>query len=221
MSVRIVQKGRSSSLVRTLALRACSNIDPNHETTLNLDEFDHWVKGKYAESYHHTIMCYVKRYYRFVFSDNLRDLDLLPQSIKNNCVKSLTILSKYLGVYDNFASKLKNHGIKLSSPSTFNAFLRIMNGNDLDILKWYAEVQDLLRNNERTFLKYLLFSGLRKNEAIKSFNRIIELAKNHRLSEYYDSSLNCLWHFKYPKDFIRKTKNCFITFITENMAQVR
>jgi intergrase/recombinase len=205
-------------LVRTLALRACSNIDLNHETTLNLDEFDHWVKSKYAESYHRTIMCYVKRYYKFVFSDNLRDLDLLPQSIKNNCIKSLTILSKYLGVYDNFASKLKNHGIKLSSPSTFNAFLRIMNGNNSDILKWYTEVQGLLRNNERTFLKYLLLSGLRKNEAIKSFNRIIELAKNTRLSEYYDSNLNCLCHFKYPKDFIRKTKNCFITFITENLA---
>jgi len=163
-------------------------------------------------------MCYVKRYYRFVFSDNLRDLDLLPQSIKNNCIKSLTILSKYLGAYDDFASKLKNHGIKLSSPSTFNAFLRIMNGNNSDILKWYSEVQGLLRNNEKTFLKYLLFSGLRKSEAIKSFDRIIELAKNSRLSEYYDSSLNCLCHFKYPKDFIRKTKNCFITFITENLA---
>jgi len=163
-------------------------------------------------------MCYVKRYCRFVFSDNLRDLDLLPQSIKNNCIKSLIILSKYLGVYDNFASKLKNHGIKLSSPSTFNAFLRIMNGNSSDTLKWYAEVQSLLRNNERTFLRYLLFSGLRKNEAIKSFDRIIELAKNSRLPEYYDSTLNCLCHFKYPKDFIRKTKNCFITFITENLA---
>jgi intergrase/recombinase len=93
-----------------------------------------------------------------------------------------------------------------------------MNGNNSDILKWYAEVQGLLRNNEKTFLKYLLLSGLRKNEAIKSFNRIIELTKNNRLSEYYDSSLNCLCHFKYPKDFIRKTKNCFITFITENLT---
>ena len=45
---------------------------------------------------------------------------------------------------------------------------------------------------KRLFLKYLLYSGLRKYEAIKSFNRIIELAKNTRLSEYYDSVLNCL-----------------------------
>lgn len=163
-------------------------------------------------------MCYAKRYYKFVFSDNLRDLDMLPQSIKNNCIKSLTILSKYLGVYDNFASRLKNYGIKLSSPNTFNAFLRIMNGNNSDILKWYSEVQLVLRNNEKTFLKYLLHSGLRKDEGIKSFNRIIELSKQNRLNEYYDSNLNCLLHFKYPKDFIRRTKNCFISFIPENLV---
>ena len=205
-------------MVRTLALRSDPNIDPNHESTLDLDEFDHWTKSKYAESYHRTIMCYVKRYYQYLYSDNLRDLDLLPQSIKNNCIKSLTILSKYLGVYDDFTSKLKNYGIKLSSPNTFNVFLRIMNGNSSDILKWYNEVQGILRDNERVFLKYLLYSGLRKAETIKSFNRIIELSEASRLSEYYDSNLNCLCHFKYPKDFIRRTKNCFITFITENLV---
>ena len=210
--------GRSSSLVRTLALRSDPNIDHNHETTLDLDEFDHWLKNRYAESYQHTIVCYVKKYCRFVFSDNLRDLDLLPQGIRNNCIKSLTVLSKYLGVYDSFSSRLKNHGIKLSSPSTFNAFLRIMNGNNSDVLKWYNDVQPILRDNEKSFLKYLLHTGLRKAEGIKSFNRIIELSKQNTLNEYYDSNLSCLMHFKYPKDFIRRTKNCFISFIPENLV---
>ncbi len=123
-----------------------------------------------------------------------------------------------MGVYDNFTSKLKNHGIKLSSPSTFNAFLRIMNGNNSDILKWYSEVQLVLRDNEKTFMKYLLHSGLRKDEGIKSFNRIIELSKQSRLNEYHDSNLNCLMHFKYPKDFTRRTKNCFISFVPENLV---
>ena len=205
-------------MVRTLALRSDPNIDLNHETTLDLNEFDHWLKNRYAESYQHTIKCYVRRYNKFVFSDNLRDLDMLPQSIKNNCIKSLTILSKYLGVYENFTSRLKNYGIKLSSPSTFNAFLRIMNGNNSDVLEWYSGVQSVLRDNEKIFLKYLLHSGLRKSEGIESFNRIIELSKAGRLSEYYDFNLNCLCHFKYPKDFIRRTKNCFITFVTGNLV---
>jgi hypothetical protein len=186
--------------------------------TLNLNEFGQWLKNRYAESWQATIKCYVKKYHKFVFSDNLRELDLLPNSIKNNCIKSLIVLSKYLGVYDSFKSKLKNYGIKLSTPNTFSAFLRIMNGNSSDILEWYNEAKPILRNNERLFLRYLLSSGLRKEEGIKPFNRIIELAKNNRLSEYYDSNLNCLMHFKYPKDFIRRTKNCFISFVPENIV---
>ncbi|MDH5481684.1 MAG: integrase [Candidatus Bathyarchaeota archaeon] len=94
-----------------------------------------------------------------------------------------------------------------------------MNGNSSDILKWYNEAKPILRDNERVFLKYLLYSGLRKGEGITSFNRIIELAKTNRLSEYYDNNLDCLMHFKYPKDFIRRTKNCFISLVPENLVR--
>ena len=66
---------------------------------------------------------------------------------------------------------------------------------------------------------FCLYSGLRKSEAILSFNRIIELNNKGLLNEYYDSNLNCLLHFKYPKDFIRKTKNCFTSFIPEELLK--
>jgi intergrase/recombinase len=140
---------------------------------------------------------------------------MLPDSIRNNAIKSLIVLSKYLGVYENFRSKLKNHGIKTKNQDSFTSFLRILNvnNNSNNILEWYKTAISNVRNNEKTLLKYLLFSGIRKEEAIKSFNKIIELHKLNRLNEYYDTNLNCLMHFRYPKEFIRKTKNCFITFI--------
>jgi len=70
-----------------------------------------------------------------------------------------------------------------------------------------------LRSNEALFLKFLLNSGLRTSEAINSFNLTIQLCKEGKLSDYYDSELNVLCHFKYPKLFIRRTKACYITFI--------
>jgi len=154
-----------------------------------------------------------------MLSGDLRKLESLSPHVRDHVIKALIALSKYLGVYDNFRSKLKNYGIKLSTPNTFNAFLRIMNGSSSEILKWYNEAKPILRDNERVFLKYLLCSGLRKSEGIKSFNRIVELSRTSRLSEYYDTNLNCLMHFKYPKDFIRRTKNCFISFIAENLVR--
>jgi intergrase/recombinase len=140
---------------------------------------------------------------------------MLPHSIRNNAIKSLIILSKYLGIYEDFKHKLKNHGIKTTTQDSFNSFLRILNvsNNGNNVLEWYRTATSNLRDNEKTLLKYLLYSGIRKEEAITSFNKIIDLHKQNRLNEYYDVNLNCLCHFKYPKEYIRKTKNCFITFI--------
>ena len=60
---------------------------------------------------------------------------------------------------------------------------------------------------------HLLHSGLRTGEGVNSFNLSIELARENKLSEYFDSELQVLCHFKYPKLFIRRTKNCYITFL--------
>jgi intergrase/recombinase len=183
---------------------------------INLSDFRTWLFSRYSKNYAYNIFNYSRKYSHMLGGD-LRELQLLSPSVRDHVIKALIALSKYSGVYDSFKSKLKNYGIKLSTPDTFSAFLRILNGNSSDVLKWYNEAKPILRENERIFLKYVLYSGLRKEEGIKSFNRIIELSKANKLSEYYDTNLNCLMHFKYPKDFIRRTKNCFISFALENL----
>ena len=94
----------------------------------------------------------------------------------------------------------------------FNNFL-IFSATNNDVLKWYREANSNLRENEALYTKFLLYSGLRVTEAIQSFNQIIELSKQDKLSNYYDSEFQVLCHFKYPNLFIRRTKNCYITFI--------
>ena len=205
--------GRSSSLVRTLALRAGQDVDPNHSLTFDFSEYERWVSSKYSNSYRNTILCYSKKYSHLVTAENLRELDLLPATIKNNAIKSLIVLSKFLGKHKEFSERLKSFDIKTSRPDSLSAFLRIFNASNSDVMTWYSSTVPLLRDNEKLFAKLLLYSGLRASEAINSFNLIIELARENKLSEYYDSELNVLCHFKYPKLFIRRTKNCYITFI--------
>jgi len=86
-------------------------------------------------------------------------------------------------------------------------------------LSWYDSAVPLFKDNERLFAKFLLHSGLRTSEAINSFNLIIQISKEAKLPEYYDSELQVLCHFKYPKLFIRRTKNCYITFIPPEFLQ--
>ena len=50
--------------------------------------------------------------------EDLRELELLTPSVRDHAIKALIALSKYLGVYDSFKSRLKNYGIKLSTPDT-------------------------------------------------------------------------------------------------------
>jgi intergrase/recombinase len=163
-------------------------------------------------------MSYTRRFKHLVSKDSdLRELDNLNNSIKTNAIHSLIIFSKYLGLHEEFKNRLKNYGIKPHRQNTYDSFIRILNSNtnDNDILKWYNETSGKLRENERLFVKYCLMSGLRRGEAILSFNKVIELNNKGLLNEYYDKNLSCLLHFKY-KEFIRGSKNCLITFIRES-----
>jgi hypothetical protein len=156
-----------------------------------------------------------------MISGDLNDLELLSPHIRNHAIKSLIVLSKYLGIHQQFKQKLSNFGIKTYRQDSFTSFLRILNTNNNgnDVLKWLNEVQPVLSDSENTFLRFCLYLGLRKSEVITSFNKIIELNNNGLLNEYYDKDLNCLLHFKYPKDFIRRTKNCFISFIPDELVK--
>jgi len=125
---------------------------------------------------------YVLKYGRLI--DNPSELNSLPVSTRSNVLKALVNLSKYQGQYENFKSKLKNYGIKwLSADTSFNSFLAIINNNHSTLGKWYKEVIPILADNEKLFLKFALLGGLRKNEAIQSFNQIIKLAGEGRLSD--------------------------------------
>jgi intergrase/recombinase len=159
-------------------------------------------------------MSYVRRFKHLVSNDsNLRELDNLNNSIKNNAIHSLIIFSKYTGLHETFKNRLKNYGIKSHRQNTYDSFLRILGSNGKsDILEWYNDTIGKLSKNDAIFLKYCLMSGLRRSECVLSFNKVIELYNANRLEEYYDNNLNCLLHFKY-KEFIRGSKNALITFI--------
>jgi intergrase/recombinase len=82
---------------------------------------------------------------------------------------------------------------------------------------WIREVQPLLYDDERLFLRFLAVTGLRKIEAIASFNMIIELNARGKLGEYYNEDSSTLEHFKFGRLFLRGTKNAFISIVPKAM----
>jgi intergrase/recombinase len=127
-------------------------------------------------------------------------------------------LAKYLGCYEEFKVKLRNHGVKwVNQDDSFNSFLRIVNNNHSNLGEWYTTAQSILRDNEKLWLKFTLLTGLRKQEAINSFNLIVELSKQNKLSEYYNSELEILEHFKYADLFLRATKKVYISVVSKDL----
>jgi len=162
-----------------------------------------------------------------VYNNGLRHFDCLekphnisaiPTSTRGNVLKAMVNLSKYLGCYEEFKVKLRNHGVKwISQDDSFNSFLRIVNNNHSNLGEWYNAVQSILRDNEKLWLKFNLLTGLRKQESINSFNLIIELSQQGKLSEYYNQELEILEHFKYADLFLRATKKVYISLVAEDL----
>jgi intergrase/recombinase len=160
-------------------------------------------------------MTYTKRYNHLLFG-NLREIDLITESCRNNAIKALIILSKYIGYHEEFRSALKSYGIKLHRPDAFVSFTRLYTNHNSDLWQWYAAIQPVLNTNEKLLLEYLRLSGLRKEEGVISFNKIIELSKEGKLGSYLNED-GFLEHFQFRKLFLRGTKNVYLSIVPKSL----
>jgi hypothetical protein len=141
-----------------------------------------------------------------------------PESKRKKVLIAMICASKYLGIYQEYKAKLKSHGIKWVTNSTaLNGFLAIFNHQHDTVPAYLKEIQPILPDNEKLFVKFLAVTGLRKNEGLTAFNMILELNAKGRLGEYYNAELQVLEHFKY-RIFLRGTKNAYISFASTDLV---
>ncbi|MEM4229942.1 MAG: integrase [Thermoproteota archaeon] len=179
--------------------------------------FEDWVRSRYSRKWADMILLYVKHYGGLV--ENGGDLSILAafsRTKRNNVLKALIAFSKYLGRYEEFKHRVKNFGLKWENQTSFESFLRITRP-DCDFLEWLKQVYSL-REDLRVFTLFVMATGLRTAEAIEAFNLIVKLSREDRLREYYDPEKQVLEHFRYPKVFIRGTKNVFISFVPKDLV---
>jgi hypothetical protein len=184
---------------------------------LNVEQYRAYLASKCCKSYATALLNNAMKYYDCY--ENPSNLLSLSNSNRLNILKAMVNLSKFLGTYEEYKIKLKNYGIKWTSEDTaFNGFLSIFSKHHDTLPQYIKDIMPLLKPNEQLFVKFLAVSGLRKNEALTSFNMIIELNSKGKLCEYYNEELSVLEHFKY-KIFLRKTKNAYISFISPQLIK--
>jgi len=127
-------------------------------------------------------------------------------------------LSKYSGVYAQFKQRMKDYGLKWEGYDNFDSFLRILQNKNPDTLEWVKKCLGFFDETYKTFVLFALISGMRRSEVINSFNLIIVLGKQGKLSDYYNDELQALEHFRYRKLFLRGKKNVFFSFIPKEFV---
>jgi len=192
------------------------NLRKNQFSGASLQDFDweafrSWLDGRNSKTWAYQVFRLAKTH-QHLFYGSLEELEKFSKWKKNNVLKALVALSKFLGIYEEFRAKVKNYGIKWSYQNSFDSFLRMIRAKD-GLVDWIKDCIEVLDENQATFVKFVMFSGIRAGEAVNSFNMIVKLHHKDKLEEYYNREFQNLEHFKYPVTFLRGKKNVFFSFI--------
>ena len=167
---------------RPLPYQGAQIIEPMSFRAFNWPEFKKYVQNKYRKTTAKRVMCYANRYYQVLESGQIGQLNAVPSTTRSEVIKSLIIISKYVGCYEQFKAALKSYGIKSARPDALAAFVRIYSNKNSNLDEWFAKVKPILTPQENLLLRFLRLTGLRCSEGIESFNLIIELSAEGKIA---------------------------------------
>lgn len=74
----------------------------------------------------------------------------------------------------------------------------------------------LFDDNEKLYLRFMLLGGVKAMEGVKAFNLIADTGEKYK-EEYYNENTGLLEHFKYPKLFLRNSKNFYVCAVQKGL----
>ena len=151
------------------------------EKAVNWISFADSLESKCSERVIRDRFRYAKKYQHCLFERDFSELNNLSECKQKLILKSLSALSKFVGLYQEFKGLMNDYGLKWASGKAEELLISRMNkvstiGNVVD---WIRKVE--VKNPElKPFINFMLISGLRFEEALRSHNLIIELSKDDK-----------------------------------------
>jgi hypothetical protein len=84
---------------------------------------------------------YEKQYYQILFEGNAQCLIVLSNSKRLQVMKSLSVLSKFMGCYDKWKDAKDRYQLKWSNENSIETFKKIINEDNSfnNLLKWLKD----------------------------------------------------------------------------------
>ena len=186
------------------------------------DSFENYLLEFNTQKTVYSRLSFARRYCYLLISGNFNELHTMSNDKRTHIMKSLTSLSKYLGIYDKWKNIVTRFNLKWSSGfNGIEVFKRIIEPeNTLESM--ICSLRSTLTNADipvghRNILLYCTITGLRASEAIES----IKLIKNENSRLRYVSNDNhMIKHYEFPEIFIRRTKKAYCSVINADLIEL-
>jgi len=205
---------------QSIALREPKSAKISSKEGIDWRGFDKWLQNRLREAYARKVRNDAKKYYYILFdSSKASVLGGLSKCNRRHAMAALANLSKFLGMYKDWKEIVSQAGLHWQKTSHLEVFLSMLNTDMGDVKSWFKEASEKLPKKYSVTLVFAAATGLRPDEACKSISLLSELAEANRLGEYLNAQLGMLEHFRFPNLFIRGCKNCYISFVPEELLK--
>ena len=198
-----------------------ASLEDLHLGNIDWEAFKDWlIKNGTTERWTRYLANYAKPFQECLVTKDLGKLRDLPETLRPNAIKCLAALSKYLGVYEEFKMLLRNYGLKWVGKSSTDIVIdRLTKVEDSgEVFEWIRQVKRA-RPELSDLMDLMATTGMRYEEAIDSYNLIIQLTRKRKLADYYNPKKGNLEHFRFKDIFIRHNKKVFISFASKEMVE--
>jgi hypothetical protein len=132
-------------------------------------------------------------------------------------MKALSSLSKFSGRHDFWKQTIKKYNLLWSTgDNSLSIFNKIVNETSYsDMLKWIKNVISEVTEAQANLFIFNTLTGLRPIEV----STCIALLHSN-LESYWNREKGILEHYKFPNEFIRRTKKVFVSVVDNSLIEL-
>jgi hypothetical protein len=122
-----------------------------------------------------------------------------------------------MGCNDSWRDCIKKHNISWSAGNnSLVIFEKIVNNtNYSDMPNWIRNTIGILSSPFSNLIVFNTLVGLRPSESMKCLEII-----QKQVDDYWNKDRSILEHYKFPNEFIRRTKNVYISVVTPSIMNI-
>ena len=161
---------------------------------------------------------YSIKYCKYLFDENtINELLTFSPNKRLHIMKALSSLSKFSGRHDLWKQIIKKYNLLWSTgDNSLSIFNKIVNETSYsDMLKWIKDVISKIPEPQANLFIFNTLTGLRPIEVSKCIGLL-----HHNIENYWNREKGILEHYKFPIEFIRRTKKVFISVVDKPLIEL-